>query len=127
MTKLLTAKAAWLKELRYGEEHSIWRIGAEIIDDELRDARKLLDASGLPYAARDVLRLARIAFDAKGLHPRVHALAKARLDLEGLPYDAADLIEMIALFSAGMDMIANDDGEDDDEELCADCAGAVRH
>lgn len=52
----LNFKAAWLKKLRTGEEDSIWRAGAEIIDSEMKSARKLLAKAGMPYTVRGQTR-----------------------------------------------------------------------
>lgn len=123
MTKS-TARAAWLKELRTGGEHSAWRAGAEIIDDELKAARKSLDGAGLSYTARDLVRLAAVAFRSPGPVQDIVLLAKARLDCEGMPYTANDLIELVALLAEGMDFFM---GDDDAGEVCDECAGAVRH
>lgn len=124
MTKPLTAKAAWLKELRTGEEGSAWRTGAEIIDGEMTTARKLLDAAKLPYTARDLVRLAEVLFKCAGPSDGIAVLAKARLDCEGILYGASDLIEMIALLGDAMDCFMDHDAENDDD---ADCASEVRH
>ena len=121
-------KTAWLKELHTGQEHSIWRISGEIIDDVMKDARKLLDKAGLPYTARDVLRLTAVGYKVRGLLDGIEALAKARLECEALPYAVADLIEMIALLSECMERTGEIMEEEDDHiEVCADCAGQARH
>lgn len=134
MTKSITTakpkpSAAWTKQLHTGEEGSAWRVGAEIIDREMKSARKVLDAAKLPYVARDLVRLTEVLFDTVNDADDLAALARARLDCEAIPYGAGDLIEMMALFAEGVDRTAHIMAEDEAEhmEVCADCAGQARH
>ena len=119
-------KAAWLKELHEGEANSIWRNGAEIVDEEMQSARKLLDKAKMPFTMRDLVRLTKVLFKSPGPAISLATLAKTRLDCEGIPYTANDFVEMIALLAEGMDFVYDIDAEEDNE-LCDDCAREVRH
>lgn len=133
MTKPLALKhnpkAAWLKQLRSGEDGSVWRIAGEAVDHEMRSARKVLDKAAMPYAARDLVRLTDVLLKTATLPGGIVVLAKARLDCEGLAYTAADLVEMIALLVGYMDCAAETMAEDEAAHVAmgADCSGQVRH
>lgn len=122
-------KSAWTKALHSGEEGSVWRISGEIIDREMKSARKLLDDAALPFTARDLVRLTEALYKARSLPGGIVGLAKARLDREAIPYTAADVVEMVALLIECMDVTAEIMAEDEAEHManCPDCAGQARH